>query len=113
MLKTTFAASDLTTFCRLDELGLEAVGQRLDADRAVIECRLVEDDPWCRTRGAEGVARETVPRRLADEPVGRPSTTLRVGVRRYRCAYCQRTRRQDALKEAPPRAKIGSSESTV
>lgn len=35
----TFAAPDQTTFCRLDELGLEAVGQRLEPDRAVIECR--------------------------------------------------------------------------
>ncbi|WP_194411974.1 hypothetical protein [Microbacterium cremeum] len=30
----TFAAPDLTTFCRLDELGLEAVGQHLEPDRA-------------------------------------------------------------------------------
>ncbi len=39
MLNATFAAPCLTTFCRLDELGLEAVGQRLEADRALIECR--------------------------------------------------------------------------
>ncbi|KXZ61958.1 hypothetical protein Mlaev_00001 [Microbacterium laevaniformans] len=36
MLNATFAAPCLTTFCRLDELGLEAVGQHLDADRPVI-----------------------------------------------------------------------------
>jgi hypothetical protein len=40
----TFAAPDLTTFCRLDELGLEAVGQRLEPDQAVLECRAVDDD---------------------------------------------------------------------
>jgi len=34
-----FAAPCLTTFCRLDELCLEAVGQRLEPDQAVIECR--------------------------------------------------------------------------
>ncbi|MFJ9854466.1 hypothetical protein [Streptomyces sp. NPDC101150] len=34
-----FAAPYLTTFCRLDELGLESVGQRLEPDQAVIECR--------------------------------------------------------------------------
>jgi transposase len=39
MLHAIFAASCLTTFCRLDELGLEAVGQRLEPDQAVIECR--------------------------------------------------------------------------
>lgn len=43
----TFATPDLTTFCRLDELGLEAVGQLLERDRAVIECRVVDNDPWC------------------------------------------------------------------
>jgi len=31
----TFASPDLTTFCRLDELGLHVVGQRLEPDRAV------------------------------------------------------------------------------
>lgn len=65
MFNATFAAPCLTTFCRLDELGLEAVGQHLDTERAVIECRVVEDDPWCRRCGAEGVPRDTVVRRLA------------------------------------------------
>ena len=32
----TFACPDLTTFCRLDELGLEVLGQRLEPDRAVL-----------------------------------------------------------------------------
>ena len=31
-----FACADLTTFCRLDELGLEVTGQRLEPDRAVL-----------------------------------------------------------------------------
>lgn len=31
----TFVCPDLTTFCRIDELGLEVVGQRLDPGRAV------------------------------------------------------------------------------
>src|SRR5699024_8113254 len=61
----TFATPDLTTFCRLDELGLVAVGQRLAPDRAVIECRVAEPDPWCRKCGTEGVMRDTVARRLA------------------------------------------------
>ena len=38
----TFACPDLTTFARLDELGLEVVGQRLEPDRAVLACRVVE-----------------------------------------------------------------------
>jgi hypothetical protein len=31
-----FACADLTTFCRLDELGLEVTGQRVEPDRAVL-----------------------------------------------------------------------------
>ena len=42
MSHPTFTTPCLTTFCGLDELGLEAVGQRLDPDRAVIECRVVD-----------------------------------------------------------------------
>ena len=34
--EATFACPDLTTFCRLDELGLEVTGQRLRSDRAVL-----------------------------------------------------------------------------
>ncbi|SPT53859.1 Uncharacterised protein [Actinomyces bovis] len=40
MLTATFAIPDLTVLCRLDELGLVAVGQRLASDRVVIECRV-------------------------------------------------------------------------
>jgi hypothetical protein len=40
-----FACADLTTFCRLDELGLEVTGQRLEPDRAVLACRVVDPTP--------------------------------------------------------------------
>lgn len=106
MLHPTFATPDLTTFCRLEELGLEAVGQRLEPDRAVLECRVVEDDPGCRKCGAEGAPRDTVTRPLAHEPFGHRPTTLLVRVRRYRCAHCRRTWRQDTTRAAAPRAKI-------
>ncbi len=106
MFNATFAAPCLTTFCRLDELGLEAVGQLIEVDRAVIQCRVVDDDPWCRKCGAEGVPRDTVVRRLAHEPFGHRPTILQVRVRRYRCAHCGKTWRQDTLKAAAPRAKI-------
>ena len=106
LLNATFAAPDLTTFCRLDELGLEVIGQHLAPDRAVLECRVVEPDPWCRKCGAEGVARDTVIRRLAHEPFGHRPTTLRVRVRRYRCGHCKRTWRQDTTRAAAPRSKI-------
>src|SRR5690606_1166841 len=94
------------TFCRLDELGLVAVGQRLEPERALIECRVVEADPWCRQCGAQGVPRGTVTRRLAHEPFGHRPTTLLVRVRRYRCQGCARVWREDITAAAPPRAKL-------
>ena len=106
MFNATFATPDLTTFCRLDELGLVAIGQRLERHRAVIECRVADADPWCRRCGAEGVSRDSVTRRLAHEPFGHRPTTLLVRVRRYRCSHCARTWRQDTSLAAAPRSKI-------
>lgn len=63
-----FAHPDLTTFCRLDELGLVATGQRLEVGRAVLSCRVVAPDEWCRRCGGEGAPRDTVTGRLAHEP---------------------------------------------
>jgi len=101
-----FACPDLTAFCRLDELGLVVTGQRLEPDRAVLACRVVEPDGWCRRCGCEGVARDTVTRRLAHEPFGWRPTTLEVTIRRYRCTGCGHVWRQDATKAAEPRAKL-------
>ncbi len=44
MLDATFTRPDLTTFTRLDDLGLQVVGQRLEPDRAVLACRVTEPD---------------------------------------------------------------------
>ena len=101
-----FACADLTAFCRLDELGLVVTGQRLDPDRAVLACRVVEPDQWCRRCGCEGAPRDTVIRRLAHEPLGWRPTTLEVIVRRYRCSACGHVWRQDTSKAAQPRAKL-------
>ncbi len=106
MFHGTFATPDLTSFCRLDELGLEAVGQHLDPDGAVIECRVVDRDDWCRRCGSAGVPRDTVTRQLAHEPFGHRPTTLLIRVRRYRCSGCWRTWRQDTTRAAPPKAKV-------
>jgi hypothetical protein len=45
VLDATFACPDLTTFCRLDGLGLEVTGQRLEPDGAVLACQVVSSDP--------------------------------------------------------------------
>ena len=82
----TFSSPDLTVFCRLDELGLEVIGQRIEADRAWLECRIVDPDDFCRGCGVQALVRDTVTRRLAHAPFGHRPTTLLVRVRRYRCA---------------------------
>jgi len=41
MSEATFARPDLTAFARLDELGLEVVGQRVEPDRAELAYRVV------------------------------------------------------------------------
>ena len=106
MSDATFACPDLTTFCRLDELGLVVTGQRLEPDRAVLACGVEELDDWCHRCGEQGLARDTVIRRLAHEPFGWRPTTLLVTVRRYRCTGCGHVWRQDTTRAAPPRAKI-------
>jgi len=102
----TFASPDLTVFCRLDELGLQAVGQCLARDRAVIECRVAEPDPWCRGCGCRALSRGTDRRVLAHEPFGHRPTTLLVRVRRYKCSGCGRSWREDLTAVAPERAKL-------
>ena len=106
MPDASFACPDLTTFCGLDDLGLEVTGQRLEPDRAVLACRAVERDRWCRRCGCEGVPRDRVTRALAHEPFGWRPTTLLVTVCRYRCSGCFHVWRQDTSKAAEPRAKL-------
>jgi len=101
-----FGRPDLTAFARLDGLGLAVVGQRLEPDRAVLACTVVEPDQWCRRCGCEGSPRDTVVRRLAHEPLGWRPTMLEVTVRRYRCTGCGHVWRQDTTKAAEPRAKL-------
>ena len=106
----TFGCPGLTTFCRLDELGLVVVGQRLEPDRAVLACRVLEADDgtegWCRRCGCAGRPRDTVTRELAHEPLGWRPTTLLVTIRRYRCTGCGHVWRQDTSRAAEPRARL-------
>ncbi|MGF1663706.1 MAG: ISL3 family transposase [Kineosporiaceae bacterium] len=106
MVDATFARPDVTSFCRLDELGLHVLGQHLQPDRTVLACGVTEPDRWCRRCGCEGTARDTVVRELAHEPLGWRPTTLLVTVRRYRCAGCGHVWRQDTTRAAEPRAKL-------
>ena len=106
MADSTFDDPDMTTFCRLDELGLVATGQFLEPDRAIIACRVLDTGDVCDRCQGRGVARDTVTRLLAHEPLGWRPTLLLVTVRRYRCDGCGRVWRQDTSRAAEPRAKL-------
>jgi transposase len=106
MSDVTFASPDLTTFCRLDDLGLVVTGQHVTERRAVLECRVVADGGVCCGCGAAGRARDSRTRRLAHVPFGGRPTTLCVRLRRYRCAACRRVWHQDLSAAAEPRARL-------
>jgi transposase len=96
----------VTSFCRLDGLGLVVTGQHLEPDRAELACRVVAVDRWCRRCGAAGEVHDYVTRRLAHEPFGWRPTTLVVALRRYACTGCGHVWRQDMTAAAEPRAKL-------
>ena len=106
MANTIFGRPDLSAFTRLDDLGLEVTGQRIGADRAVLACCITGEGRWCRRCGCQGVARDTVVRRLAHESCGWRPTIVHVSVRRYRCQGCSHVWRQDMSQAADPRAKL-------
>ena len=106
MADVTFTRPDLDTFAGVDGLGLVITGQRIEVGRAVLACRVIEPDPWCRRCGGEGRVSDSVVRRLAHVPCGWRPTVLEVTVRRYRCRECGMVWRQDTTAAAEPRAKL-------
>jgi len=106
MPDATFTAPDVTTFTGLDGLGLVAVGQRIEATRAVIVCRVADPGGVCDRCGQFGVMRDTVTRWLAHAPWGWRPTVLQVRVSRFRCPDCAHVWRQDTGLAAEPRARI-------
>ena len=106
MADATFDRPDLTTFCRLDEMDFDVVGQHLEPTRAVLACRVLEPDRWCHRCGCEGTPPDSVLRRLAHEPLGWRPTTLLVTIRRYQCTGRGHVWRQDTSRAAAPRAKL-------
>jgi transposase-like protein len=106
VFNATFTAPDQSSFAGLDGLGLAVVGQRVEPDKAVLACRVVEPDDCCHRCGAASPPRDTVVRRLAHEPFGWRPTVLEVKVRRYRCPCCRRVWRGDTTAAAEPRARL-------
>ena len=100
----TFLPPDLCSFCRLDELGLQVVGQRLEPGRAVLACRVVDTDKfarWCCSCGCEAAPRDSVTRGWRISRWGWRPTTLLITIRRYRYTGCGHVSRQDTSRAAP------------
>ena len=109
MPNTIFDRPDLSAFTRLDDLGLEVTGQRVEADHTVLAYRITGEDRWCRRCGCQSICRDTLARRPAHEPYGWRPTILHVSVRRYRCETCAHVWRQNMSQAADPRAKLSHS----
>lgn len=65
-----FDRPDPSVFTRLDCLGLEVTGHRIDPAHSVSASRIAGDHRRCRRYGCPGEACGTVPWRLAHEPYG-------------------------------------------
>jgi len=104
MDNATFTTPDLTTFCRLDDLGLTVTGQHLGPQRATLLGRPTGLDDWCHRCGCHGQVRDSVVRELAHVPFGWRPTTLQVRLRRYQCTGCGHVWRQDLTRAASPRS---------
>ena len=108
MSDATFLPPDLGSFCRLDELGLQVVGQRLEPGRAVLAWRVVEPTsspggvplrmPGCAARQRDPAA--------GARTAGVAPDDVADHVRRYRCTGCGHVSRQDTSRAAEPRAKL-------
>jgi hypothetical protein len=81
--RPNFLITPLSTNPRTVTCPFQHLAWRVDADRAVLACRITEPDRWCHRCGEEGTSRDTVTRQLAHEPFGWRPTTLLVTVRRY------------------------------
>ena len=101
----TFSSPDLSSFYRLNNLGLVATGQHLCAEHAVIECRFTKAPEPCPKCAAAGVSRGTIDRHLAHTPYGQRPTKLLLRIRRWRC-FCGCLWHEDTSSAAPPRSKL-------
>ncbi len=106
MANLTFSTPDLSSFCQLNKLGLEATGQYLHKKHAIIECRITKKPEPCSKCGDLGSPRGSVSQRLAHVPFGQRPTTLLLRIRRWRCANCKHFWLEDSTRAAPPLSKL-------
>lgn len=100
MPQCSYTPAELTTFCLLDDLGLNVTSQHLTSTRAGLACRSTSPDDWCHRCGCHATARDSLIRELAHFPFGWRPTTLQVRLRRYQCTECGHVWRQDLTRTA-------------
>jgi len=90
----------------LNNYGVTVTGQHLTADRAALQCRVVETDQFCRQCGGQARIRGSVVRRVTHVPLGWRPTQLQLRLRRYRCEACACVWQQDTTSVVAPEAKL-------
>lgn len=100
---------DLTTFARIDVLGLKVVAQQVWSDKTVLSCIPSLSDRTCPGCGGQGSWHDTFTRWFTHLPVGRAVTKLKVSAPRYRCRGCARVWRHRPQTVAQPRSKLTRS----
>ena len=109
----TFTRSGVGTFCRLDEVGLEAVEQRLASDRAVLACQITEPGIWCRWCGCRGSLEALSLVSSRTNHLGWRPITLVLTVSRYQgtgCSMCGAKtppRRPSHARKSPAATRAG------
>ncbi len=86
----TFSTSGLDGLCQLDRLGPSVTGRQIHDDHAVPPCQVLEPDDWCHQCSCQGVPRDTVVRRLAQVPPGRPTILEVLRAVQLRPVCCRR-----------------------
>ena len=106
MAQPTFSRPDFDAFCMLRDSGVTIIGQHITAEQAALECRMVDQDQFCRRCGAEARARDSIVRRVTHVPVGWRPTQLHLRLRRYRCDDCALVWQQNTTSVVAPEAKL-------
>lgn len=102
---TTFARPDLTTFCRLEELGLGVSGQRLEPDWRCWPAGSLSPTSGVVAVAARAAARPRDPAPCALAVRWSP-TVLEVTIRRYGCTCCGARVAPGQQPAAEPRAGL-------
>jgi len=106
MAKPTFSRPDFDAFCMLRNFGVTIAGQRVTAEHAALQCRMVDQDQFCRRCGAQARVRGSVVRKVTHVPLGWRPTLLHLRLRRYRCDDCALVWQQDTTSVVAPETKL-------